>query len=235
MKKHILIAEDDQKLAQLIKEYLEQNGFQLTWEARGDRVPSLVKRLQPDLIILDLMLPGRDGFALCRELRPTFHGPILMFTARQSDIDQVLGLELGADDYVVKPIEPRVLVARINALLRRSQESHEASKASQQDISFGCLTIKPSSQVALLNEQDIELTSHEFELLRYLAERAGTAVSREKIHRDIIGREYDGIDRTVDMRISHLRKKIGDDVQKPERIKTVWGKGYLFTVDSWTS
>ena len=235
MKKHILIAEDDQKLAQLIKEYLEQNSFQVTWEARGDRVPSLVKRLQPDLIILDLMLPGRDGFALCRELRPTFHGPILMFTARQSDIDQVLGLELGADDYVVKPIEPRVLVARINALLRRSQESHEASKASQQDISFGCLTIKPSSQVALLNEQDIELTSHEFELLRYLAERAGTPVSREKIHRDIIGREYDGLDRTVDMRISHLRKKIGDDVQKPERIKTVWGKGYLFTVDNWTS
>ncbi len=233
MRPHILLAEDDQRLALLVKDYLEQNGFQVTWEARGDRIPVLVKRLQPDLIILDLMLPGRDGFALCRELRPTFLGPILMFTARQDDIDQVLGLELGADDYVVKPIEPRVLVARINALLRRFHSHQDANAVPQEELQFGQLIIKPTSRIALLNNHELELTSHEFELLHYLAERAGKIVTREQIHRDIIGREYDGLDRTVDMRVSHLRKKLGDDIQKPERLKTVWGKGYLFAVNGW--
>ena len=234
MNKKIVLAEDDQKLARLVLDYLEQNGFSVSWEPRGDRVLHVVQRVQPDLIILDLMLPGRDGFELCRDLRKTFQGPILMFTARQSDIDQVLGLELGADDYVVKPVEPRVLVARINALLRRTHDvSHKVQNAAA-ELSFGALVLKPKSRVATLHNQTLDLTSHEFELLLYLAERAGTVVTREQIHRDIIGREYDGLDRTVDMRVSHIRKKLGDDHQKPEMLKTIWGKGYLLVADAWS-
>lgn len=231
MKKHIFIAEDDKKLALLIKEYLEQHEFEVSWEPHGSHVVQRVKQLQPDLLLLDLMLPGRDGFELCRELRPQFHGPILIFTARQSDIDQVLGLELGADDYVIKPIDPRVLLARINALLRRSHHTGSGVNQSASELKLGNLTLKPKSQVALLHDRDINLTSHEFDLLFYLANHAGTPVSRERIHQDVIGREYDGLDRTVDMRISQLRKKLGDNMQKPERIKTVWGKGYLLTVE----
>lgn len=230
MKKHIFIAEDDKKLALLIKEYLEQHEFIVSWEAHGAHVVQRVNQLQPDLILLDLMLPGRDGFELCRELRPQFRGPILIFTARQSDIDQVLGLELGADDYVIKPIEPRVLLARINALLRRTSHSTSSINEPLADLQLGTLMLKPMSQVALLEGRDINLTSHEFDLLFYLANHAGTPVSREQIHQNVIGREYDGLDRTVDMRISQLRKKLGDNMQKPERIKTVWGKGYLLTV-----
>lgn len=233
MTKKIVLAEDDQKLARLILDYLEQNGFSVSWEPRGDRVLHVVQRTQPDLIILDLMLPGRDGFELCRDLRKNFHGPILMFTARQSDIDQVLGLELGADDYVVKPVEPRVLVARINALLRRVQDAASKAQESPSELEFGQLVLKPKSRTALLKGEPVDLTSHEFELLLYLAERAGSVVTREQIHRDIIGREYDGLDRTVDMRVSHLRKKLGDDQQKPECLKTIWGKGYLLVPEGW--
>ncbi|CUS47845.1 MAG: two component signal transduction system response regualator [Idiomarinaceae bacterium HL-53] len=233
MKKRILLAEDDQKLAQLIKDYLNQNGFEVIHELRGDRVVPLAQKHSPDLVILDIMLPGKDGFDICKDLRKFFRGPVLMFTARQSDIDQVLGLELGADDYVVKPIEPRVLLARVQALLRRTQAEKDGRQETVENLSFGELTLKPKARTAQLSESAIDLTSHEFDLLWYLAERAGQVVTREQIHRDVIGREYDGLDRTVDMRISHLRKKLGDDHQKPELLKTVWGKGYLFVPEGW--
>ncbi|RUO29505.1 response regulator transcription factor [Aliidiomarina sanyensis] len=230
MTKRILIAEDDTRLAKLIVDYLKQNGFEVFWEADGNRVQAAVKRHEPDLLILDVMLPNRDGFDLCRAMRTSFRGPILMFTARESDIDQVLGLELGADDYVVKPVEPRVLLARVNALLRRSGGLGADDK---QTLTFGQLSLNARSQTASLSGETLSLTSHEFELLWYLGERAGSVVTRESIHRDVIGREYDGLDRTVDMRVSHLRKKVGDDHKQPERLKTVWGKGYLFVPDAW--
>jgi two-component system OmpR family response regulator/two-component system response regulator RstA len=153
-----------------------------------------------------------------------------MLTAKQSDIDQVLGLELGADDYVIKPVEPRVLLARINALLRRTQAS---SKSEQQELAFNRLLLKQRSREAWFDNKMIELTSYEFDLLWMLARYAGQTVKREAIHQQIIGREYDGLDRTVDVRVSHLRRKLGDNAEVPFRIKTVWGKGYLFVADAW--
>ncbi|TRW48682.1 response regulator transcription factor [Aliidiomarina halalkaliphila] len=231
MSKRILIAEDDTRLAKLISDYLRQQQFEVFWEADGNRVLPAVKRHEPDLLILDVMLPGRDGFDLCRAIRGSFRGPILMFTARESDIDQVLGLELGADDYVVKPVEPRVLLARVQALLRRSGGVGNAN--AQQQLNFGSLKLNARAQTVEFRGEPVVLTSHEFELFWYLAERAGSVVTRESIHRDVIGREYDGLDRTVDMRVSHLRRKVFDDQKQPTRLKTVWGKGYLFVPDAW--
>ena len=226
----ILLVEDDIRLASLVQTFLTQHGFTVQLQSQGDAVAEHCRQFQPDLIVLDLMLPGLDGFGVCRQIRPWFKGPVLMLTAKQSDIDQVLGLELGADDYVVKPVDPRVLVARINALLRRTQI---ISKAEQQELQFNRLLLKQRSREAWYDNERVELTSYEFDLLWMLAKHAGQTVKREAIHQQIIGREYDGLDRTVDVRISHLRRKLGDNAETPFRIKTVWGKGYLFVADAW--
>ncbi|HEY0922885.1 response regulator transcription factor [Rheinheimera pacifica] len=226
----ILLVEDDARLASLVQSFLTQHGFTVQQQSQGDAVAEHCRQFQPDLIVLDLMLPGLDGFGVCRQIRPWYKGPVLMLTAKQSDIDQVLGLELGADDYVVKPVEPRVLVARINALLRRSQSN---TKTEQQELQFGRLMLKQRAREAWYDNERVELTSYEFDLLWMLAKHAGQTVKREAIHQQIIGREYDGLDRTVDVRISHLRRKLGDNAETPFRIKTVWGKGYLFVADAW--
>lgn len=227
----ILLVEDDVRLAGLVQSFLIQHGFAVQLQSQGDQVAEHCRQFQPDLIVLDLMLPGLDGFGVCRQIRPWFKGPILMLTAKQSDIDQVLGLELGADDYVIKPVEPRVLLARIQALLRRTRP---VAKTEQQELQFGKLMLKQRAREAWFDGQRIELTSYEFDLLWMLAKHAGQTVKREAIHQQIIGREYDGLDRTVDVRVSHLRRKLGDNADTPFRIKTVWGKGYLFVADAWS-
>ena len=228
----VLLVEDDVRLAELVQSYLTQHGFRVQVEGNGLEVLAHCQHFQPDLVILDLMLPGQDGFAVCRQIRPLFAGPILMLTARQSDIDQVLGLELGADDYVVKPVEPRVLLARIHALLRR----HKSAEPEQQDeLQFGQLMLKRRAREVFLADVRVDLTSYEFDLLWMLASHAGQTVRREEIHQQVIGRPYDGLDRTVDVRVSHLRKKLNDNTETPFRIKTVWGKGYLFVADAWSN
>ena len=225
----ILLVEDDLGLQQLTKDYLEHNGLEVDVLSRGDEVFSYLENNAADLIILDIMLPGKDGFSVCRQVRDKFSLPILMLTAKGEDFDQVIGLELGADDYVVKPAEPRVLLARVNALLRRGQPVVKAAK----EIQFGDLVIDKTSRIVKLNENEIVLTSHEFELLWLLASNAGEVLSREHVHQHMIGRQYDGLDRTVDVRVSRIRKKLGDNSDKPYRIKTVWGQGYLFVSDAW--
>lgn len=227
---HVLLAEDDERLAQLVKDYLESHDFRVTVEHAGHNVPRAVKDLMPDLVMLDIMLPGKDGLTICKEIRPNYNGPILMLTARDSDMDQVLGLEFGADDYVIKPAEPRVLLARVRALLRRYQSDTPAAK---QILAFGPLSINTAARSVTLSEQDIPLSSHEFELLTELAKNAGKILSREYLFNAIYSRPYDGLDRTIDVRISHLRKKLHDNADVPEKIKTVWGKGYLFIADAW--
>lgn len=226
----ILLVEDDERLASLVQTFLQQHGFEVRLVNNGLAVEATCREFQPDLVVLDLMLPGLDGFAVCRALRPWYKSPILMLTAKQSDIDQVLGLELGADDYVIKPVEPRVLLARIHALLRRSQPATTADSSS---LEFGKLQLSQSAREAYFDGALVELTSYEFDLLWMLAKHAGQTVRREAIHKQIIGREYDGLDRTVDVRVSHLRRKLGDNADTPFRIKTVWGKGYLFVADAW--
>jgi len=226
----ILLVEDDLRLAELVSRYLESSGFRVAVATRGDEVVGKVEDEPPDLVILDLGLPGEDGFTICRQLRHNYTNPILILTARDSDIDHVLGLELGADDYVVKPVEPRVLLARIGALLRRSKTP---ARSERKTLQFGRLVINMTSRSVHLDGQAIPLSGNEFDLLLYLASHAGEIQSRETLFKDLFKREYDGMDRMLDIRISRLRRKLGDEAETAERIKTVWGQGYLFVPDAW--
>jgi len=230
----ILIVEDDERLAGLTREYLESNGMQVSVEGDGTAAIERIKNEQPDLVILDLMLPGEDGLSICRLVRPYYTGPIIMLTARDDDLDQVLGLEMGADDYLAKPARPRVLLARIRALLRRMKETPEhhssasGSDGGQDRVTFANLVVDNGMREAWLDEEPIDLTSAEFDLLWLLSSNAGRVLSREEIFTALRGIEYDGQDRSIDVRISRIRPKIGDDPLQPKRIKTVRSKGYLF-------
>ena len=237
----ILIVEDDERLADLTKEYLESNGLVVSVEGNGSHAVERIINEKPDLVVLDLMLPGEDGLSICRKVRPSYNGPILMLTARTDDLDQVLGLEMGADDYMSKPVRPRVLLARIRALLRRIKDvEHGSSNSSQGGVdgdgrtrlTFNNLVIDSSMREAWLDEESIELTSAEFDLLWLLSSNAGNVLSREEIFTALRGIEYDGQDRSIDVRVSRIRPKIGDDPVHPRRIKTVRSKGYLFVKEA---
>lgn len=227
----ILIVEDDERLATLTKDYLESNGLSVSIEGDGSRAIERIKNEQPDLVVLDLMLPGEDGLAVCRIVRPYYKGPILMLTARTEDLDQVLGLEMGADDYVAKPARPRVLLARIRALLRRAADisaGKEGDNETEHRLTFGELVVDSAMREAWLSGESIDLTSAEFDLLWLLSSNAGRVLTREEIFNQLRGIEYDGQDRSFDVRISRIRPKVGDDPVNPKRIKTVRSKGYLF-------
>ena len=228
--KHIFLVEDDERLADLTREYLEAQGFLISHEIRGDLAVDRILEEQPDLIILDLMLPGLNGIEVYKQIQSEFTGSVLMFTAKDDDIDQILGLELGADDYVTKPVQPRVLLARINTLLRRQNKTETVNHI--KELNFDSLTISQESRQVKLSNSDVDLTTNEFELLWFLASHAGEIMSREQILLAVRGIDYDGLDRWVDIRISRLRNKLNDDADHPHRIKTVWGKGYLFVKDA---
>lgn len=234
----ILLVEDDQRLSDLMREYLVKQGLLVEVECRGDTAVKRIIDLQPDLVVLDLMLPGLDGLEVCRQVRPNYHAPILMLTARDEDIDQIVGLEIGADDYVIKPVQPRILLARIRTLLRRVQphtpsnvsQSHQTAKA---PLDFGRLSINPAAREVLLDGQVIELTTQDYELLILLANNAGVVLSRDQMFEALAGIEYDGLDRSIDIRISRLRKLLEKNSDKPSGIKTVRGQGYLFVAQGW--
>ncbi len=227
-----MLVEDDRRLADLTAEYFEQNGLTVAVEPRGDHALAHFARVSPRVVLLDLMLPGTDGLTICRELREVFAGPILIFTARDSDIDQIIGLEAGADDYVTKPVDPMVLLARTRAALRRTESTGKPGPAGG-DIVLGGLRISPSAQEVTLDGKLVQLTTHEFELLLLLARHAGTVLSRDDIFHSLRGIDYDGSDRSIDGRISRLRRRLADTAAEPTRIKTVWGKGYLLVPDAW--
>ncbi|ALM53756.1 winged helix-turn-helix domain-containing protein [Halomonas huangheensis] len=226
---HVLIIEDDERLAGLTRDYLEANGFRVTVEEDGARGVERILAIQPDLVILDLMLPGEDGLSICRRVRSEYPGPILMLTARTDDMDQVLGLEMGADDYVPKPVQPRVLLARMRALLRRLDVTESSADTR---LTFRDLEVDNATREAWLEGDRIDLTSAEFDLLWLLASHAGRVLTREEIFSQLRGIRYDGQDRSIDVRVSRIRPKIGDDPHHPHRIKTVRSKGYLFVKDS---
>ena len=234
----ILVVEDDVRLATLIRDYLRQQGFRVEIEGRGDTAPERILAERPDLLILDLMLPGRDGLSVCQQIRAEYAGPILILTAREDDMDQVAGLEMGADDYVKKPVEPRVLLARIRALLRRMAPAAPApppaeATAEPDEIRYGELCIRRDAHAVALAGRNVVLTTNEFELLYMLAANAGRVLDRQSLYADLRGIDYDGLDRAMDVMVSRLRRKLGDDAHAPRRIKTIWGQGYLFVRDAW--
>lgn len=231
MQHPILLAEDDARLAALVKDYLESTGeFTVAVQQNGGKVVRAVEDLAPELVILDVGLPNKDGLSICRDLRPAYKGAVLILTAHSDDAEQILGLEYGADDYVIKPVEPRLLLARVRALLRRYDKD---DKPDCQQIQFGALSIHCPSRVVTLQGEEITLSSHEFDLLLALAKQPGQVMSREYLYNCIYSRPYDGIDRTIDVRMSQLRKKLQDSADKPFRIKTIWGRGYLLAGDAW--
>jgi len=223
----ILIIDDDAELTSLISQFLTMNGYQVSVEPNGANAITAVTHIQPDLIVLDLMLPGVDGLTICRQLKPNFVNPIIMLTALDDDIDEVTGLEVGADDYLCKPIKPRVLLAHIRAQLRRQLHFQSLSFQDIRQVSNGALTIDIRKRIVRYNENEITLSSAEFDLLWVLAMSAGNIISRDELHKEIFKLEYDGFDRSIDLRISRLRKKLGDDPKEPKIIKTIRNKGYL--------
>ena len=229
----ILLVEDDFRLADLTKHYFEQNGFSVFIESDGDKALNAFYQYKPKIILLDLMLPNYDGLNICRDLRKVFHGPILILTAKDTVIDQVIGLEAGADDYVIKPADPMVLLSRVRTLLRRASNTSLTNIEAVPNIVFGKLHINTASQQVSLDGNIIALTSQEFELLVLLATHAGAILNRESLFKQIRGIDYDGLDRSIDVSISRLRKKLGDDATNPSKVITVWGKGYLFSPDAW--
>jgi two-component system OmpR family response regulator/two-component system response regulator RstA len=230
--KKLILVEDDVELASLVQEFLHKNGYLVEVVTNGIEATRQIIEQQPDLVILDIMLPGLSGMDVCRIVRPAYSGLILMLTSLDEDMDQMLGLELGADDYVIKPVKPRLLLSRIKALLRRVESSHDSfpslSSVNNQTIStLSTLEIAPHKRSVSINKQDISLTTAEYDLLNLLINNAGKIVTRETILQSLRGFEYDGIDRSIDRRISRLRKKLNDDPINPKIIKTIRSKGYL--------
>jgi DNA-binding response OmpR family regulator len=221
----VLLVDDEPSILQLARMYLERDGFRVQEARDGEAALSTVQRLHPALVVLDVMLPKLDGFEVCRRLRAADNGiPILMLTARDEDIDKILGLELGADDYLTKPFNPRELVARVRAILRRSDAK---ATAATHPIQLGDLTIDPASREMHIGARIVELRTQEFDLLLTLAEHRGLVLSREQLLQKAWGFDFYGQTRTVDVHIAHLRKKLEGG---PVRIETVTGVGYKLTM-----
>lgn len=221
----ILLVEDDAKLGAYVQTYLNDHGYQLKWFRDGGTALSWVQHTTPNLVILDLMLPDVDGLDLCRDIRRVYSGPILMFTAREDPINEILGLEIGADDFLFKPVEPRLLLARVHALLRRAQ-----SESVSQKLKIGPLSVHLGARIARVGDQEVSLTSGEFDLLVLLAKSAGEIVSRDRIFQETRGIPYDGMDRSADVKIAQLRKKLSEVSTDADLIRSVRSKGYLMVL-----
>ncbi len=222
MKPKILLIDDDEKLTRLLTRFLSDFGFKVSSAHRPSQGLKLIKKISFDLVILDIMLPEMDGFEVCKVIRKSSTIPIIMLTARGDLTDRVVGLELGSDDYLAKPFEPRELVARINTILRRSRSY------SHQPLSFGDLQINADQRKALLQGVDLDLTTNEFAVLSLLTLTPGKVLDRDNILQELRGIDCDAFNRSVDIAVSRLRQKLGDDPKKPQYIKTVWGAGYVF-------
>ena len=225
----VMLVEDDMRLAQLVSEYLNSYEFTVDLVTRGDTALASFKTLAPDVVVLDLMLPGLDGMVVCRQLREVSEVPILILTAREDSYDEVSVLEQGADDFVNKPVQPRVLLARLRALMRRASGKSEPEG---QPRVFGALTIAVSDRSVTWRGQPCVLSNTEYKLLLVLAESAGHVLSRDALLKKMRGIEFDGLARSIDNCISKLRRKF-DDIDS-EKIKTVWGEGYLFSPSAWS-
>lgn len=226
MSKKILIVDDEKPIADILQFNLEKEGFQTTCAYDGLEAIAKTEEFMPDIILLDIMLPHKDGMEVCREIRKKYQMPIIMLTAKDSEIDKVLGLELGADDYVTKPFSTRELIARVKANMRRHQQSSTDDGNRQKDITIGELTIHPDAYTVTRRGETIELTHREFELLHYLARHIGQVMTREHLLETVWGYDYYGDVRTVDVTVRRLREKIEDNPSHPLWIVTRRGVGY---------
>ncbi len=221
--KRILVADDDKRLADLVRRYLENAGYSVSVAHDGRKALDIARGRQPDLVILDLMMPELDGWDVCRILRSESDVPIIMLTARSTEDDMLLGLDLGADDYINKPFSPREVVARVRTVLRRSGGGGEPE---QLVWSIGKLEVDARRHQARIEGEDLDLTPREFAVLRVFAAAPGKAFSRSELVGEAFGFDYDGMERTVDAHVRSLRKKLGDDADEPTYIETVYGVGY---------
>jgi DNA-binding response OmpR family regulator len=221
----ITLIEDDQELAQMIQVFLSSEGFDVSWADDGLDAVKLILQEKPDLVVLDIMLPSIDGVEVCRRIREQFSNPVLMLTARDDDLSEVAALNTGADGYLNKPVRPHILLAHINALLRRNSDS--STTTNDNLIHIQDLAINPKAYTLHKESKEITLTSGEFQLLIILAKNQSIPVNRDDLYKQLRGIEYDGMDRSIDLRISSLRKKLDDGIPPYRYIKTVRGQGYL--------
>lgn len=228
--KKILIIEDDIAIADIEKDYLEANGYEVDVVNDGNKAMEAFYKANYNLVILDLMLPGKDGYELCHEMRKEQDIPILMVTAKTAVIDKVLGLGLGADDFITKPFDPAELVARVRSHLSRYDRLVNASTTDKECLAIGDLKIFPKSRVVTKNGEEIKMPVKEFELLHYLATQPNVVFSKEKLFEDIWGFDYLGDSATVTVHVNRVREKIEDNPSKPRYIETVWGAGYKFKI-----
>ena len=225
----VLIVDDERNICELIRLYLEKEGFGTLIAYDGKTAGDIFKEKNPDIVLLDIMLPVKDGWQVCREIRGTSNVPIIMLTAKGEVFDKVLGLELGADDYIVKPFDSKELVARIKAVLRRSVRGAKEEDASSEELRFEGLTINRDTYEVYLDGNRLDFPPKEFELLFYLAGNKNKVFTRDQLLNEIWGYEFFGDSRTVDVHIKRIREKIeSDDVSRPWQLKTVWGVGYKF-------
>jgi len=229
MGNRVLIVDDDLKLQKLLKEYLGGNGFSVGTLPDGSRILETIRADAPDIVILDIMLPGKDGLEVLKDIRRDHAVPVIMLTAKGEETERIVGLELGADDYLPKPFNPRELLARMKAILRRSASpTRENAAAGALTIEAGGLTLNKARQTVSSGDAELELSSTETRILEVLMKHPNTVLSRDRLMTLAQGRDFMAFDRSIDMHISKLRAKLEPDPRSPRRIKTVWGSGYMF-------
>ncbi len=226
--KSLLVIDDDVRLRELVAEYLSSRGFSVATAEDGESGLEQLRRQAFDLVVLDLMLPGIDGFEVLKEMRKSAATPVIMLTARGEETDRIVGLELGADDYLPKPFNPRELLARIQAILRRAQQTISDKPCL---LSAGGISVDPDRRTASIDGRPLELTTTEFELLRTLVANAGRVIPRERLMELSRGEDFASFERSVDVHVSHIRRKLGDDPRRPIYLKTVRGVGYTIPKD----
>jgi DNA-binding response OmpR family regulator len=220
---HVLVIDDDPQLAALLREYLGSRGYTVDTAPDGPRGLARLKQGPVDLVVLDVMMPGMDGFEVCRALRREHAVPVIMLTARGDDMDRIIGLELGADDYLAKPFNPRELLARMSAVLRRARAAPE----DEGKLEASGIVVDVARHTATVDGAPLDLTTTEFDILRALVAAAGRVIPRERLMAEARGEDWAAYERSVDVHVSHLRRKLGDDPRQPARIKTIRGVGYL--------
>ncbi len=231
--KHVFLVEHDASCAARVGAFLERHYFRVSIEVRGDRAVRRILTEQPDCVILELVMPGIDGLEICQAIRHAYRAPVVILSDREAEVDEVLALELGADDYILKPIRLRALLARLKALFRRSVQ-HRAETVTEaatcRRLDLGRLVIEGLNRRVLLDQEEIKLTTAEFDLLWFLACNRGRVATRERIFAEVFGTDYDGEDRLIDRRVARLRKKLSDDAKLSQIIKSVRGEGYLMVM-----